>query len=84
MDKDDVIMKLDGDSDGWQTTFPYKEVSKGMDIWAKELAVKFADFLNINGYRVCDKIFNTWENDSDIEIEYTSEQLFELFLQSQK
>lgn len=76
LSKEDIIATLDGVSDGWQTTFPHLQVEHAMDTYAKQEAIAFLEWENENGYR---KVFDGWENDSDIEIIKTTEQLYSLY-----
>lgn len=39
--KDDIIHDLNGNSDGFQTAYPFEEVEKAMDEYAKLRAVEF-------------------------------------------
>lgn len=58
-------------------------IKHAMDEYAKQQCVEFAEWLNYEGYRSCDKVFATWENDADIDIEFTTEELYQLFLTTQ-
>jgi hypothetical protein len=59
-------------------------IFKAMDELSKIAAIAFADWLNSEGFRIHDKVFNTWENDSEIEVEFSSNELFHLFTQSKE
>lgn len=55
-----------------------------LKIYAKQMSIAFATWISQEGYRPCDKVFGTFENDSEIEVEFTAEQLYELYLKSKK
>lgn len=75
-----VLMERD-----WETSKKCVLIAKEYaDIKAKEKAIEFAEWINYNGYRICDKVFNTWKNDYDVEIEYTNEELYNLFIEQSK
>ena len=64
--------------------FGREDVREAMDELSKIVAIAFADWLNSEGFRIHDKVFNTWENDSEIEVEFSSNELFHLFTQSKE
>lgn len=50
-----------------------EDIFKSASEYAKQEAIAFGIWINENGYRIHDRIFNTWENDNDIEVEFTTE-----------
>jgi len=55
-----------------------------IESYAENMAIEFAEWINMNGYRICDKVFNTWENDYDIEREFTNHDLLKQFKKEQE
>jgi len=77
-DKDDIIFSLEGESDGWQTTYPHSEVGKAMDIWVKQQAIEFAKWICSHKLDFQTASDNKWIG---LNLEtYTNEELYELFL----
>lgn len=84
MTKEEILEDKNGFFYLEDTVYHEDGVKEAMDEFAKQEAIAFGIWINENGYRIHDRIFNTWENDNDIEVEFTTEQLYTLFLQSKQ
>lgn len=77
LSKDAIVRNLcDGWVGGMTLGDEQRIVYPAMDTYAKSTSIAFAEWINENGYR---KVFDGWENDSDIEIIKTTEQLYSLY-----
>ena len=58
---------------------PNDRVLSELEGLVRKEAIAFAEWISQNGYRPCDKVFGTFENDSEIEVEFTSTDLYSLY-----
>ena len=66
------------------TWYLQEPVESAMDDFAQHQSISFGLWLISEKYRPCDSIWGTWENELDIEKEYTTEELYSLFKESRK
>ncbi|MES2382819.1 MAG: hypothetical protein V4538_17360 [Bacteroidota bacterium] len=84
--KEDILKDLPYAYDGMlgkevtlsERMFMFKDINEAMDIWANQQAISFAEFI-LADYDTHEN--NFWQHSDTYEV-YTTEQLYNLFIQS--
>lgn len=83
----DIIADLNGESEGWGTTYPYEEVVKAMNKYAKIESLEFCHWVISEQWKYLDYGINIKGWHKGIELDKnprTDDELYNLYLQSKQ